>query len=224
MVVEIQAGEGGADSKLFVHDLLSAYLRWASAKQLKTELLDSVEGRAVFQVSGPAAWDAFRNEAGKHCVQRIPPTERNGRKQTSMVSVSVLPLFENHAHKLREADLEVTFQTGSGPGGQHRNKTQSAVRARHTPTGIQVFIDGRNQHHNRRVALSILEARVNELLQSRAHASHYEQKKEHWDGGGRGNKIRTYNFLESRAVDHRTGVKTKQVREVLKGRFDLLSV
>lgn len=222
VLVEIQAGEGGQDSRIFVHELFSAYVRWAARLGLKAEVVEATDSRAAGHFSGPGAAAAFEHESGKHCVQRIPPTERSGRHQTSMVAVSVSLIQAKPSVQLRDADLDVTFQTGSGPGGQHRNKTQSACRARHKPTGLQVFIDGRDQHANRRLALRILASRVQALAKGKAHAAANERKRQHWDGGGRSNKIRTYNFLDSRAVDHRTGAKTRQVREVLKGRFDLL--
>jgi peptide chain release factor 1 len=142
-----------------------------------------------------------------------------------MVSVVVLPLPpENDGSLLPESELEVSFQRGSGPGGQHRNKVETAVRMTHKPTGIQILLDGgRSQSQNRAVARRILSAKVNERANAQQKASYDQARRDQVDGGGRGNKIRTYNLLESRAVDHRTNKKTTEVQQVIgKGRFDLL--
>lgn len=222
-MLDIQAGEGGEDSRIFVDQLFSAYSRYAASKSLKIEILDSGIGHKTAKVSGSGAWKAFRHEPGKHCVQRVPPTERHGRKQTSMVSVAVLPLpEESKVTRLPESELEISYTTGTGPGGQHRNKTASCVRAAHTPTGIVVVIDGRDQHSNKRTALRILAARVQEHRQAKIDGEYGAKRREQHGGGGRGDKVRTYNFMESRVVDHRLGTKTSNVKEVMKGGFDLL--
>ncbi len=222
--MEIVFGEGGKDSKLFVDDLMTAYIKYAYSLKLQSEILTTDEGHAVLQFKGKGAGSAFKHESGKHCIQRIPPTEGKGRKQTSMVCVAILPMPPDNKYKpLPEGDLETKTQCGHGPGGQHQNKTASAVRLTHKPTGIQVFINGRDQHANKREALRILTARVNEKAVSERSAEYSDLRKRQIDGGGRGNKIRTYNWLESRVVDHRLGVKTKAIREVLeKGRFGIL--
>ena len=163
------------------------------------ELLDSCFGHMTAKVWGPGAGKAFQYEAGKHCVQRIPPTETKGRKQTSYVSVGILPLRPEKTYApLKPCDLDETFQVGSGPGGQHRNKTASTVRMRHIPTGMQVYIDGRDQSTNRRTALRILTAKVNEAAWEKTTEQYNIKKKEQCGDGGRGTKIRTYNFMESR--------------------------
>lgn len=142
-----------------------------------------------------------------------------------MISVAILPLpDESKVKKLPEAEVEIGYTTGTGPGGQHRNKTASCVRAVHKATGIVVVIDGRDQHHNKRQALRILAARVQARRQAEKDAAYGANRKAQWGGGGRGDKVRTYNFLESRAVDHRLGTKTSQIKEVMKGRFELLTI
>jgi peptide chain release factor 1 len=178
----------------------------------------------VVKFTGRGAGRLFRHEPGKHCVQRVPPTEKNGRRHTSMVTVAVLPMPpDNGPRPLPDDELEVRTQPGHGPGGQHQNKTASAVRMTHRPTGLQVFINGRDQHSNRREALRILTARVNEHLAEQRNEEYARLRNQQRDGGGRGNKVRTYNFIGGgRIVDHRLGVKTYKVREVMKGRFDLL--
>jgi peptide chain release factor 1 len=178
----------------------------------------------VVKFTGRGAGRLFRHEPGKHCVQRVPPTEKKGRRHTSMVTVAVLPMPpDNDPRPLPDDELEVKTQSGHGPGGQHQNKTASAVRMTHKPTGLQVFINGRDQHSNRREALRILTARVNEHLAEQRNEEYARLRKSQRDGGGRGNKVRTYNFIGGgRVVDHRLGVKTHKVSELMKGRFELL--
>lgn len=167
----------------------------------------------------------FNNEVGKHCIQRVPPTERNGRKQTSIVTVSVMPLPpENTLKALPDHELEIKCQTGNKKaGGRNVNCVNSGVRMKHIPTGLSVFINGRDQWQNKREALRILTTKVHELLFGNALSDYNEVRKCQRNGGGRGEKIRTYNVLESRVVDHRTGKKLRDVDLILrKGRFDLL--
>jgi peptide chain release factor 1 len=221
--VEIQFGEGGDDSKTFVHELLATYCKYAERCCLTFELLGSTNGHVVVRFAGKNVWKAFQHESGKHCVQRFPPSEKKGRRHTSMISVAVLPLPPKLAlSSLPNDELEVKTQGGSGPGGQHQNKTDSAVRMTHKPTGLQVFINGRDQQRNRREALRILTAKVCERLQSQQAAAYDAKRKSQMGSGGRGDKIRTYNFIDSRVVDHRLGKKTKQIKRVMKGELDLL--
>lgn len=176
------------------------------------------------RVSGEKAW-IFQAESGPHVIQRVPPTERSGRKQTSTVTVSVLQEQEKRkGGLLPDSEVEIQTTKGTGPGGQNKNKVESAVRARHIPTGLEVFIDGRDQGYNKRKAVQILSQRVNDLENQKSHERHNRTRQAQIGDGGRGAKIRTYNFLESRAVDHRTGKKIHDVRGLLaKGAFELLS-
>ncbi len=189
------------------------------------EILDSENGHVVAKVSGKDAGKKFKYETGKHIIQRIPPTETKGRKQTSVVAVAILPLPPQHEFKpLPEGELDTVTQCGHGPGGQHQNKTASAVRMTHKPTGIQVFINGRDQHSNKREALKILTAKVNDYIQNKDKSVYSQMRKELMDGN-RGNKIRTYNLLEHRVTDHRTNKKVSNVDAILKkGQFELLIV
>lgn len=212
------------DSKIFVHELLSVYILYAKYKDFNQELLTSEEGHVVLKVSGKDTWEAFSNETGKHCVQRIGPTEAKGRKHTSFVSVVVLPLPEEKALKsIPINELEITATKGHGAGGQHRNVTQSAIRIVHPRTGLSVFIQNeRDQHSNRRRAIRIITARVNEFDQSQQDVENNINRKTLSQGGrSDSNKIRTYNFLKGFAVDHRTGKKTN-IKSFMKGNLELL--
>ena len=168
----------------------------------------------------------FLNEVGKHVVQRVPPTEHGGRRQTSVVSVAVLPMAPERTQKLlAEHELEITaFKRAAGPGGQHLQKSATAIRVVHRPTATQVVISTeRSQQRNRQIAIRIISAKVLNAKAVAATQAHAQARKVQLGGGTRGDKIRTYNFIESRAVDHRTGKKTTQVRQVIeRGRFDLL--
>lgn len=175
------------------------------------------------KISGKDVWQHFRRETGQHCIQRVPPTENKGRKQTSFVCVAVLPLPpEKELKPLADKDLEITCTQGSGPGGQHRNKTASAVRMKHKPTGLLVFIDGRCQHANKREALRILSARVHEFEQANKNKAYQDHRDSRMGDGGRGDKIRTYNLAESRLVDHRNGKKSSDVKSFMKGHIEIL--
>ena len=223
IVLEVRGGEGGADSKLFAQDLFSAYLKFARARRLGCEVLGSSDGQFSAKVVGQGAWDTFRSEAGKHCVQRVPPTEKKGRRQTSYVVVGVLPLPEEELPAISAADIEVKTQGGHGKGGQHQNKTDSAVRMRHRPTGLHVLINGRHQYANRKEALRILAAKVADYYRAQVDDEYGQIRKSQLGDAGRGDKIRTYNFIMCRAVDHRTGKKTSHVRRVIeRGEFNLL--
>ena len=223
LVVEIHAGEGGDDSKNFVSDLFAAYAKWAVKNQLKSEILESDYGHIICKFSGIGCWQAFKHERGKHCVQRCPKTERNGRRHTSIVSVAVLPLPPIRDYKpLPDNELEIKTQRRGGPGGQHQNTTDSAVRIVHKPTGLLVLICGRDQHQNKQNALRILTARVNELRQEEEAKKYGSIRQAQLGGGKRGEKIRTYNFIRSSCVDHVLNKKTTNLKGVMEGRLELI--
>lgn len=187
---------------------------------LKTELLTEDHGIFTLKITGKVPiYKHFLNEPGKHVVQRIPPTETQGRRHTSLVTVTVLPLLSEQKNSLNMRDVEIRTQKGHGPGGQHQNKTESAVRAVHVPTGITVFINGRDQYNNKKDALQILAARVKELERAKSDELQRTAVKQQVDSSGRGNKIRTYNFIDSRVTDHRLGIKTSNIKDIMKGKL-----
>ena len=202
--------------------MLDMYTRYASSNGLKTEILYQEYGKANLMVEGRNAPNLFKHESGKHVVQRCPPTENKGRRHTSMVCVAVLPLVVESQFSLRESDIEVQTKRGSGPGGQHKNKTESCVRMVHKPTGVTATIDSRDQHANKKEARRVLESRVRALHENGIHDSISSNKRQQMDGGGRGNKVRTYNFIESRVTDHRLETKTTKIDKIMKGQLELL--
>lgn len=186
-------------------------------------MLASSNGHFSAKITGSGAWEAFKREGGKHCVQRVPPTEKSGRRQTSSVVVGVLPVPREVEIEIPDSEIDVKTQGGHGKGGQHQNVTDSAVRMRHIPTGLQVFINGRDQHANRRDARKILTAKVADHYRAQQDSEYGKLRADQMADQGRGNKIRTYNFICSRAVDHRNGKKTSKVHRVIeRGEFSLL--
>jgi peptide chain release factor 1 len=189
----------------------------------KSELLHSDYGHIVAKFSGKDVGKAFQNEPGKHCCQRIPRTESNGRKHTSMVSVAVLPIKNEDVDPVEESEIKVEAVNLGGPGGQHQNRTLSGCRITHVPSGVKVTINSRDYHSNEREARRIMAARVHEIRKEAVDAEYAAYRKEQMQGGHRSGKVRTYNFLEGRVVDHRLGTKTGNVKGVVeKGQFDKL--
>lgn len=161
----------------------------------------------------------YKKEIGQHVIQRCPPTENKGRVHTSAINVFVMELKEESAFKLRDSDIDIKTQGGSGPGGQHQNKSQCAVRMTHIPTNIQVYINGRSQYDNKKEARRILESRV-ESQQAEINAGIASKTKRSQLSYG---KRRTYNFVESRITDHITGKRTDKLKKVMKGHLDLVN-
>jgi peptide chain release factor 1 len=199
------------------------YIKYASSLHAKIEVLNDSFGHKSIQISGRDIGKAFKYESGKHVVQRNPPTENKGRRHTSIVSVAVLPLPpEKSVGPLPVVDVKIETTRGCGPGGQNKNKVESAVRARHLPTGIEVFIDGRDQFFNKCMALRILTERVHCLENEKKQAGYNANRKKVLSDSGRGDKIRTYNFISSRVADHRTGKSTRNIKDVMKGNLGLI--
>lgn len=175
------------------------------------------------KVWGPGTGQAFINETGQHIVQRVPPTEKKGRRQTSVICVAVLPIpSETELKSLPESELEITATKGTGPGGQHKNKSHTCIRAKHKPTGIEVVIDERSQQQSKRQAIRILTARVAEQKLQKERNEFSDNRKAQLGDGNRGGKIRTYNFINSQVTNHRTGKKTGNIKEVMKGNLGLI--
>lgn len=204
--------------------MAKTYIAYATKNGLKSEYLEISEGRVILKIMGSNAFGLFKNEVGKHVVQRCPPTENKGRRHTSVVTVSVLdlPPPNNSNFKISPSDIKITWQTGTGPGGQNKNRSNSMVRMRHLPTNIEVCIDGKSPQSNKELALKILTARVKEFQENIDKNKWANKKREQWTGGGRGNKVRTYNFIESRVTDNITGVKSSQIDKIMKGHLELL--
>lgn len=170
-------------------------------------LIDERPGIVVVLFEGTGAKELFKDEAGGHRWQRVPPTEKRGRMQTSTVTVAVLAPEDSSVSKLDLNEVEITTARGTGPGGQHRNKTESCVVAKHLPTGISVRIDAKSQHQSKKIALQILESRIQEVQLTATKKEQSKKRKQQVGTGMRGDKIRTYRQQDDRVVDHRTNKK-----------------
>ncbi|MBQ1482031.1 MAG: peptide chain release factor 1 [Erysipelotrichaceae bacterium] len=226
-LVEIRGAAGGDEGNIFAGDLFRMYSYYAESLGYKVEVMESSEGEAggyaliSFQVKGLDAYRHFKFESGAHRVQRVPKTETQGRVHTSTATVIVFPDVEDEDIEIPDSDLEIETHRASGAGGQHINKTDSAVRIVHKPTGITVNCqDGRNQIANKETALRIIRARVYD---------YYKQKKEEEEGairrskigtGDRSEKIRTYNYPQNRVSDHRIGLTINQLDRIMEGKLD----
>jgi len=214
VIIEIRPAEGGDDAKMFTFDLFKMISAHCKSKRWKVELVAMREAsrhgyqEITFLVRGQGALADLLNEAGGHRVQRVPPTEKRGRRQTSTVTVAVLAQASNVDLKIRESDLKVETMRGTGPGGQHRNTTDSAVRVTHIPTGINAYSDTKSQHDNKRNALAVLKARLVDAEQRKATQSRNAKRKKQVGMRMRGDKIRTIRYQDGRVIDHRTRKKT----------------
>lgn len=228
-ILEIRPGVGGEESALFAADLYRMYMRICERHGWKTECIELSTSdlggvrTAIFSVSGPGAWKALRWEAGTHRVQRVPRTEASGRIHTSTVTVAVLPEVEDAEFELKPEDLKVETACAGGPGGQHVNKTESAVRMVHLPTGIEVVSrTQRSQHQNRALALQLMKARLAEHYRALQKREERNLRKVQIGTGERSEKIRTYNFPQNRVTDHRVNFTSHRLAEILDGDADEL--
>ncbi|MCZ7530339.1 MAG: peptide chain release factor 1 [Acidimicrobiia bacterium] len=227
VIVEIRGAEGGDEGNLWAGDLFRMYERYAAQAGLPVEVLARQESdmggyrEISFLVKGDEAWRLFKYEAGPHRVQRVPETESQGRIHTSAATVAVLPEAEEVDVTIDPNDLEIDVFRSSGPGGQSVNTTDSAVRVTHKPTGVVVSCqDEKSQLQNKDKAMRILRARLLAAERERQEAELAEARRDQVGGGGRGEKIRTYNFKENRVTDHRVGVTVHKLDRVLEGDLD----
>ncbi len=223
-ILEIRAGTGGDEAALFAGDLWTMYQRYAQGQGWRTELLSLSETEIggikelVAEVQGRGVFARLKFEAGVHRVQRVPATEAGGRIHTSAATVAVLPEAEEVDFELDEGELRVDVYRASGAGGQHVNRTESAVRITHLPTGIAVAMqDEKSQHKNRAKALKILKARLFEIERARAAAERSAERKGQVGSGDRSERIRTYNFPQGRVTDHRINLTLYKLDQVLAG-------
>ncbi len=227
VIMEIRAGAGGEEAALFAADLARMYMRYAEQKGWKTEILSSSPTglggykEIVFLVKGKGAYSRLKYESGVHRVQRVPETEASGRIHTSTATVAVLPEMEAVEVHIDPKDLRIETFRASGAGGQHVNRTDSAVRITHLPTGLVVSCqDARSQHQNREKALQILRARLYAMEQERRQRELGERRRLQVGTGERSEKIRTYNFPQNRVTDHRIGLTLYRLQDVLDGDLD----
>ena len=228
--LEIRAGTGGDEAALFAGDLFRLYSRYAERHGWRVEVLSASEGEQggykeiICRVIGQGAYSRLKFESGAHRVQRVPETESQGRIHTSAATVAILPeVDEVEAVDINPADLRVDTFRASGAGGQHVNKTDSAVRLTHLPTGIVVECqDERSQHKNRARAMALLQARLLEAERSRQQAAESALRRSLVGSGDRSERIRTYNFPQGRVTDHRINLTLYKLDEILAGDLDLV--
>jgi peptide chain release factor 1 len=227
VIVEIQGAEGGEEANLWAGDLYRMYQHYAERRGFKTEVLSSQPSDhggfrdVTFIVKGDEAWSRLKYEGGPHRVQRVPETESQGRVHTSAATVAILPEAEEVDVNVDPNDLEIDVYRSTGPGGQSVNTTDSAVRITHVPTGLVVSCqDEKSQLQNKDKAMRILRSRLLQLEQDKQHAEVSAARREQVKGGGRSEKIRTYNFKENRVTDHRIGLTVHALDRVLTGDLD----
>ncbi|MBQ8451997.1 MAG: peptide chain release factor 1 [Clostridia bacterium] len=227
VIVEIRAGVGGDEAGIFAGDLFRMYSMYADKNRFKVEVLDEEAGennvikQVNFMVTGKGAFAKFKFESGVHRVQRIPVTESSGRIHTSTATVAVLPEAKNVEIDINEKDLQIDYYRSGGAGGQHVNKTESAIRITHIPTGIVVACqDERSQGKNREKAMNWLKSKLYDYYQSQEDSAYAEKRKLQVGTGERSEKIRTYNYPQSRVTDHRINMTIYSLENFMNGDID----
>ena len=227
VIVEIRAGAGGEEAALFAGSLMRMYTMYAESHRFKTEVINEAPTElggykeVSFLVTGEGAYSRLKFESGVHRVQRVPETETQGRIHTSTVTVAVLPEVDDVEVEINPADLQIDTYRSSGAGGQHVNKTESAIRITHLPTGIVVECqDERSQFKNKDKALKVLRSRLYEAAQQEQMAKIASERKAQVGTGDRSERIRTYNFPQGRVSDHRIGLTLYRLEAILNGDLD----
>ena len=227
VIVEIRGGAGGDEAALFAGDLFRMYSMYADSKRWKTEVLNLSEigiggiKEVTFMIEGEGAYSRLKFESGVHRVQRVPETESSGRIHTSTVTVAVLPEVDEVEVEINPDDLQIDTYRSSGAGGQHVNKTESAIRITHIPTGIVVACqDERSQHKNREAAMKMLRSRLYEKMERERSKSIAADRKSQVGTGDRSERIRTYNFPQGRMTDHRIGLTLYKLEQIMNGDLD----
>ena len=230
LFLEIRAGTGGDEAAIFAGDLMRMYLRYAERQRWNVEILSASEGEhggykeVIARVEGAAAFSRLKYESGTHRVQRVPATEAQGRIHTSAATIAILPELDDIDEiEINPADLKTDTFRASGAGGQHVNKTDSAIRITHLPSGIVVECqDERSQHKNRARALSLLKARLLDAAQAKQAAAQAQSRKLQVGSGDRSQRVRTYNFPQGRLTDHRINLTLYRLPEIIAGDLDEL--
>ena len=224
LILEIRAGTGGDEAALFAADLFRVYTRYAERKNWKYKVMDSSDTgiggikEAIVSIQGKGAFGMLKYESGVHRVQRIPKTETSGRVHTSAATIAVLPEAEDVDIEVNDSDLKIDTYRASGAGGQHVNKTESAIRITHIPTGLVVTCqDESSQHKNRAAALKVLKSRLLASEQEKVAAERAAERRSLVSTGDRSAKIRTYNFPQGRVTDHRINFTSYKLNEILDG-------
>jgi peptide chain release factor 1 len=223
-ILEVRAGTGGDEAALFAGDLFRMYVKYAESKRWTVETISVSEGTAggykevVAQVSGRGVFARLKFESGVHRVQRVPVTETQGRIHTSAATVAVLPVAEEADFVINEADLKIDTMRSSGAGGQHVNKTESAIRITHIPTGVVVAMqEERSQHRNRAKAMALLRSRILDARNQKLEAERAEERRSQVGSGDRSQRIRTYNFPQGRVTDHRVNLTLYSLDRIMEG-------
>lgn len=227
IILEIRAGTGGDEAALFAADLFRMYSRYADRNRWKVEMMSASETdgggfkEVVAIISGERVYSRLKFESGTHRVQRVPDTETQGRIHTSACTVAVLPEAEDVDIEINNADLRIDLYRASGAGGQHVNKTESAVRLTHVPTGVVVACqDESSQHKNKARALKVLKSRIYDQMQAEQNAAMAADRKNQVGSGDRSERIRTYNFPQGRCTDHRIGLTLYKLDAIMQGDVD----